>query len=832
MPQADPADTSTPSSPLSSDALYRRCDPESLGFRTTDEVPDSSAAVGQERLTAALHFGMGMQGSGYHIFAMGPRSTDKRELVEDFLVQASRQKVVPPDLCHVHNFDDPYRPCLLALPPGRGGALASAMNQLVSELEATLVGAFESEEYQSRRAAHQQRTQEEQSREFEELQERAGEKGLALLKTPAGFGFIPIGEDGDAMEEEEMKALSEERKKELERHSEDLQAELQALLRTLPARKRKIQAELRKLDREIATFATNELIEGVRNDFSDETQVLEFLDSVQGDIVSNVQAILQAAVQQDPSGGGSPLLQLDEEGGDAAGAGGDNPILQRYRVNLLVDHSETEGAPVVFEEHPTFKNLVGRIEHRSRMGALTTDFSLIRPGALHRANGGYLVLDARSLLMEPHAWEAIKRVLNTERLKIESLGQSYSMLSTVSLEPEPMDLDVKVVLVGERMIYYLLCAHDPDFGSLFKVQAEFEDDMVWDGDTDDGYARFLAGIVRRRSLRPFGRDAIARVIEEGARFAGDRERLSTRSREIEDLLQQSDYWAGEAGHHTVERADVEKAIEERIQRASRLRDRLQEQIIRETVLISTDGEAVGQVNGLSVLQPGSFSFGRPTRITARVGLGKGEIVDIEREVEMGGPIHSKGVLILKGFLTERFGRDRPLSLAASLVFEQSYGGVDGDSASAAELFALLSAIAEVPLQQSLAITGSVNQHGRIQAIGGVNEKIEGFFDICRERGLTGDQGVLIPDANVKHLMLRRDVVEAVEEGDFRVHAIRTVEEGLALFTGQPADEVLAQVDAALARMSERLKEHAGRDGQAPTPEGPASESGGERGNDR
>jgi lon-related putative ATP-dependent protease len=789
MAQQDPG-TAPP--PLDAAELYRVCDPAAFDFETTDELADGEPWVGQDRLISSIGFGMGMPGSGYNIFALGPRDTDKRELVEAFLERRTRGAPVPPDLCYVHNFDEPYRPRILPLPAGVGGDFCRAMDALVADLETSLVAAFESEEYQNRRTVVQESAQEEQGEDFERLQERAREMGLALIRTPVGFGFLPLKDDGEVMEEEDLEKLTDERRTELEERSGELQEELQALLRTMPARNRKIRGELMKLDREIATFAVKELVDAIRGRFHGEAPLLAFLDAVQADIVDNVQAILGAAGQRQGSGGGKGLqlaaLSMDEGDAEPGRAGGTNPLLSRYRVNLLVDHAETSGAPVVYEEHPTYKNLVGRIEHRSRMGALTTDFSLIRAGALHRANGGYLVLDARSVLLEPFAWEALKRVLHTGRLKIESLGQSYSPLSTVSLEPEPVPLDVKVVLLGERMIYYLLHAHDPDFPSLFQVEADFEDEMAWDGPGDLGYTRFLAGLVRSRGLRPFRRDAVARVMEEGARLAGDQQKLSTRTREIDDLLQQANHWAGEAGRHEVTAADVQQAIDQQVYRASRIRDRVREQILRDTVLVDTTGTAVGQVNGLSVMRPGRIAFGSPSRITARVALGDGEIVDIEREVEMGGPLHSKGVLILKGLLAERFARRKPLSLRASLVFEQSYGGVDGDSASVAEFVALLSALARVPLLQSRAVTGSVNQHGQVQAIGGVNEKVEGFFDLCRERGLTGDQGVLIPRANVKHLMLRSDVVEAVREGRFHVYPMDTVDQALELLSGVPAGE--------------------------------------------
>jgi lon-related putative ATP-dependent protease len=462
--------------------------------------------------------------------------------------------------------------------------------------------------------------------------------------------------------------------------------------------------------------------------------------------------------------------------------------LRRYQVNVLVDHSESEGAPVIYEDNPTYQNLVGRVEHMAQMGALLTDFSLIKAGTLHQANGGYLILDARKVLTQPYAWDGLKRVLQSGKIRIESVGQMLSLVSTISLEPEAIPLQVKVALFGEQLLYYMLWQLDPDFRELFKVAADFASDMDRSDDSQQLYARLIATLVRQDELRPFDRSAVARVIEHSARTVGDADKLSTQMRGLNDLLQEADYWAGQSKKEAVTAADVQRAIDAQIFRSDRMRERAQEAILRETLLIDTEGAQVGQVNGLSVISLGNFWFGRPSRITAQVRLGKGEVIDIEREVKLGGPLHSKGVLILSGFLGARYAGESPLSLSASLVFEQSYGGVDGDSASSAELYALLSAIAQVPIKQSLAVTGSVNQFGQVQAIGGVNAKIEGFFDICLARGLTGEQGVLIPAANVKHLMLRQDVVEAVEKGQFHVYSVETIDQGIDILTGVPAGE--------------------------------------------
>jgi lon-related putative ATP-dependent protease len=470
----------------------------------------------------------------------------------------------------------------------------------------------------------------------------------------------------------------------------------------------------------------------------------------------------------------------------ATGDAQQNPSLRRYRVNVLVDSTGATGAPVIYETNPSYLNLVGRVEQMAMMGALITDFMLIKPGALHRANGGYLLLDADKILTSPYAWEGLKRALQFHQIRIESPVQMMSLSSTVSLEPEPIALDVKVILLGERQVYYLLAQADPEFLELFKVAADFDDEFVRNDDIVRQYAHLIATIVKQEELLPFDRSAVCRVIEHAARLVEDRERVTAQTRFIVDLMQESDHWAQADGAKIVSAEHVQQALNAQVYRNDRIRQRMQEEVLRETILIDTSGALVGTINGLSVISMGTFDFGRPSRITATINMGKGDVLNIEREIEMSGPFHSKGVLILSSFLRSRYAQDQPLALDASLVFEQSYGGVDGDSASSTELYVLLSAIAQVPIKQSIAVTGSVNQHGQVQAIGGVNEKIEGFFDLCNARGLTGDQGVMIPASNVKHLMLRHDVVDAVAAGRFRIYPISTIDEGIEILTGLPA----------------------------------------------
>ncbi|HSJ57806.1 MAG TPA: ATP-binding protein [Anaerolineae bacterium] len=799
---------------LSVDQLYTHTDPDAFSFETTADLEDLDRVIGQPRAVEALQFGVGIQAVGYNVFAMGPTGAGKRELVREFFEREASSRPVPHDWCYVNNFDESHKPKALRLPPGMGVQFREDMKDLVESLSTALSAAFESEEYQARRQSIASEFQEVQSKAFEAVQEQAQERGVALLRTPAGLAFAPQ-RDGEVMSPEEIGALSQEERDRLEKEVEELQGELQKIVRQVPGWQSDIQERLKELTQEMAQFAVAGLIDKLRAKYAEYPVIVEHLDAVQQDVVEHAENLM-GGEQENPL----QALMAAQGGGGAAGREEESPLLRRYQVNVLVDHSNAEGAPVVYEDNPTYQNLVGRVEHRAQLGALLTDFLLIKPGALQKANGGYLILDARKVLTQPYAWEGLKRVLQSDEIKIESIGQMLSMISTVSLEPEAVPLDVKVALFGEPMIYYMLYYLDPDFADLFKVEVDFAERIDRNPENTDLYARMIAGMTKRENLRPFDRTGVARVIEHAARMLGDAEKLSIQRRDIADVLREADYWAGQAGHPTVGAKDVDRAIQAGIYRSDRVRENTQESIKRQIKLIDTRGERVGQVNGLSVLQLGDFSFGQPSRITARTWLGKGSVVDIEREVEMGGPIHSKGVLILQGFLGERYAEDTPLALSASLVFEQSYAGVEGDSASSAELYALLSAIAEVPIKQSLAVTGSVNQHGMIQPIGGVNQKIEGFFDVCQEQGLTGEQGVLIPVSNVQHLMLRDDVREAVGRGEFHIYPVTTVDEGIELLTGVPAGEpgpegkypegtINGQVEKRLTSLAEMSKKFSG-----------------------
>ena len=770
----------TPVKPLGVDQLYNRTDLTQLPFETTDELDKLTNTIGQPRAVEAVEFGMGIDQKGYNIYAMGPAGIGKRALLLEHFKHKAASEMVPPDWIYVYNFENPAKPNAIALPTGKGFQFFKDMDNFVEELKTNLSAALDSDEYRARRQSIEQEAQEQQEKAVEALQEKAQEEGFSLIRTPAGLVFAPIRE-GEVLSPEEFKELPEDERKQMEQNLENLQEELKGILEQVPRVQRLVRDRLKELNQEMTNFSVGGLINELKNRYSEHPEIVEYLDAVQKDIVENADDVLSS--DETPSPDGNIMAALMARAG-----GGSQISLKRYKVNLFVDNRDLEGAPVITEENPTYQNLIGRVEHTATMGALTTDFSLIRPGALHKANGGYLLLDIRKVLMQPYSWEALKRSLDAGEVVIESIGQYLSIISTVSLEPEPIPLDVKVALYGDRTIYYLLSQYEPDFPELFKVQADFEEQMNRDGDNQIQYARMIATMIKENNLKPFNRGAVARVIEHSSRMVEDKERLTTEVRELANLLREANYWARTRGGDVVSAEDVQKAIDMQIFRADRLRERIFETILRGTFLISTTGEEVGQVNGLSVIQLGGFMFGRPSRITARVSMGKGDVMDIEREVDLSGPIHSKGVLILSGFLRSRYAQEKPLSLSASLVFEQSYGGVDGDSASSAELYALLSAISKVPIKQNFAVTGSINQLGHVQAIGGVNEKIEGFFDICNSRGLTGDQGVLIPESNIKHLMLREDVRQAVEEGKFNIYPINHVDQGIELLTGVPAGE--------------------------------------------
>lgn len=758
--------------PLPTERLARRCDPGEFAFETTAELEIVDDLIGQERAARAVAFGIAIKRDGYNLFVMGPPGSGKHTLVCKHIARLAADAEHPSDWVYVNNFEQPQKPTAIGLPPGRGAALRRDMESLVEELRAAIPAVFDSDEYGAKVESIDAEFNERHEREFAALGEEATQQKISLLRTPVGFSFAPV-KDGEIMTPQEFAKLPESEQQRTQAVIAALQAKLEKLVRgVMRLRKERIE-RIRALNREMTLLAAGHVVDDLKERYREMPGVVEYLDAVQRDVLDNTDDFRKPAEM--PAAPGHVAQR-------------DTPSLRRYAVNVLVENGSPDGAPLVTEDHPTFQNVIGRIEHLAQLGTLVTDFSLIKPGALHRANGGYLLVDAMKILSQPFAWEGLKRALLRKEIRIESLGDIYGLGSTVTIEPEAIPLQTKVVLFGDRNIYYLLQDYDTDFGKLFRVAADFGDDFDRDAKNTAAFVNLLAAQAARDGLLPLDRGGVARAVDFASRYSGDGRKLTAQVRRIGDLLAEADHSARAEGRGVIAAGDIARADAAQRDRSDRMRERIQEEVLRGSILIDTDGAKVAQVNGLSVLALGDYMFGTPTRITATTRLGDGQLIDIQREVELGGAIHSKGVLILSAFLAARFSANRPHSLAASLVFEQTYGEVEGDSASLGELCALLSSLAGVPIRQSLAVTGSVNQLGEVQPIGAVNEKIEGFFEICRARGLTGAQGVLIPASNVDDLMLRDDVIAAARDAAFHVYPVRTVDEAIEVLTGVPAGD--------------------------------------------
>ncbi len=757
--------------PLRAEQLYRATDLSQLKFVTTAELEPIDGMVGQARALEAIRFGTQVGKAGFNLFVIGPNGARMQDAVKALLAEDARGKPSPSDWVYVNNFVDTERPIAIELPAGRARTFHDAMHKLIDDLKSALPAVFQSEDYQTRRGAIDESFQKKQGEAFSALRDKAAEKDIVLLRTPLGFALAPA-KDGQVVPPEEFTTWPEAKRREIRATIEALEKDLEHIIHQLPQWEKRRRDEVRQLNRDTAKYAVGQFIEDAKTAFNDLPRVVQHIETVRADLVENVAMF---------------IIKGEDDESETSDFRPGSPF-DRYEVNVLVTQDADKQAPIVEELHPVLANLIGRIEYVPVRGALVTNFRLIKAGSVHRANGGYLLLDARSVLLEPFSWAALKRMLRQGKIAIEDIGRFLGFTSTVSLEPDPIPLNVKVILFGDRLLYFLLAAFDPELAEHFKVLADFENDLARTPENEAVLARLLASLAQRDALSALDRDAVALVLEHAARLADHAGKLSLVVEQLREILIEADFCAREAKRSVISRADVDSALAARIRRSARLRDRTQEAILEKVALIDTVGAQVGQINGLSVSELGGFSFGRPNRITCQVRPGSGKVVDIEREVELGGPLHSKGVLILSGFLAGRYALDTPMSLFASLVFEQSYGGVEGDSASSAELYCLLSALADVPLRQDLAVTGSVNQHGEIQAIGGVNEKIEGFFDICAKRGLTGTQGVLIPQANVQHLMLRKDVIDACAAGQFAVYPIASIDEGVELLSGLAAGE--------------------------------------------
>ena len=705
-----------------------------------------------------------------NIYVLGPIGSNRHDLVENLVAEQAKARGAPPDWCYVNNFSNPERPQALRFPAGKGREFREDMRNLIGEMQLAIPAAFEGDDYRNQMRAIEEDTKSKVEEQWQSLNERAAEEDIGVLQTPTGYVLAPII-DGKVIGDKEFNKLPEEKRKEIEAAIERLSEDLQERVEMMPKLRKAHRERVKALNEEVTEHAVSVQLADLREKYKSMPPVAAYLDEVQENIIRNAEDFQQTETQT------LPFLSQDSE-----------QVYSQYEVNLVVDNADAEKAPVVYESNPSYPNIIGRIDHRAEMGTLVTDFRLVRSGALLQANGGFLILDTRRVLTRPFVWEALKQALFARKVRIESPGESLGFVSTTTLKPEPIPLDARIILIGERWLYYLLCHYDIEFSSLFKVAADLDDDVERSDANVEQYARLVLRQAAELETLPLGTTAVQRVIEERARKAEDNERLSMHMSSLDDLIEQADYWARQRGGSEIEAADIEKAVSERRRRFSRMQSRIIDAIKRDTLLIDTSGECVGQVNGLSVTDLGEYRYGHPVRITATTRVGTGDVVDIEREVELGGAIHSKGMMILSSALSARYAPDLPLSLRGSVVFEQSYGGVEGDSASVAELSALLSSLSRLPIRQNIAVTGSVNQLGRVQAVGGVNEKIEGFFDICRERGLDGSHGVIIPEDNVKHLMLREDVVDAVRRDEFRVFAVRHIDEAISLLTGERAGQ--------------------------------------------
>jgi lon-related putative ATP-dependent protease len=739
------------------------------------------------------------------VYVAGYPGTGRKTAVKNFVEAQAKTQPVPSDWCYVNNFGNQYEPKAIMLPAGKGKEFREDMKIFIENVKTALPKAFESDDYIARREATIRVLEGQRKQLIDELSGKAQREGFVIQTTPIGILLIPVL-DGKPLSEEEMLALPQKTKENINEKRERLETEFRTTMRQLIDMERKIHDALKKLNKEVALYALGNQMESLKVKYQAVPEATTYLKEVENDILDNLEKFIRRGEpeQQLPF----PMPWLKEE------------PYKKYEVNLIIDNSNITGAPVIVETNPTYHNLLGRTEKEAQFGALTTDFSMIRPGAIHRANGGYLIVPVEDLLRNPLSYDGLKRDIRDAKMSIEEPEERYGFLSVKTLKPQPIPLTAKVILIGTPYLYQLMFSLDPDFQELFKIKAEFDTTMPRTDEKVRQYAAFVCGLCDREGLKHLDGSGLAKLVEYSSRIIEDQYKLSTQFNSIADMIRESNYYAAQENSEFITGAHVKKAIEEKIYRSKLIQEKIQEMITRGFFLIDTVNQKVGQVNGLSVMGLGDFSFGTPSRVTASIGLGREGVIDIEREAKMGGPIHTKGVLILSGYLNDKYARDNPLSLSARLVFEQNYGGVEGDSASSTELYSILSALSGLPIKQNLAVTGSVNQKGEVQAIGGVNEKIEGFFELCKAKGLTGEQGVMIPDSNVQNLMLKEEVVDAVKAGKFNVYSVKTIDEGIEVLTGTNAGQRRADgtyeagtvnylVDKQLREMAEKLKEYPG-----------------------
>ncbi len=784
--------------------LRRECDANFMQCESTRDLVPLSEIIGQERAVRALNFGLGIKDHGFNMYVAGYPGTGRKTAVKNFVEAQAKVQPVPSDWCYVNNFANPYEPKAIKLPAGKGKEFRDDMKNFIENVvRNALPKAFESEDYAARREATIRGLENQRKQLIDELSAKAQREGFVIQTTPIGLLLIPVL-DGKPLSEEEMLALPQKMKDKLQEKREKLETEFRNTMRQLIDMERKIHEALKKLNKEVALYAIGNQVESLIEKYKDTPEVTTYLKDVQNDILDNLQQFIKRGESQQQLPFQMPWMKEEP--------------FKKYEVNVVIDNSDTKGAPVVVETNPTYPNLLGKTEKEAQFGALTTDFTMIRAGSIHKANGGYLIIPVEELLRNPFSYDGLKRDLRDGHLVIEEPEERYGFLSVKTLKPQPIPLTAKIILIGNPYIYQMLFGLDTDFKELFKVKAEFDTVMDRTDEKVKQYAAFVCMLCEKEHLKHLDGSGLAKLVEYSSRVAEDQYKLSTQFSYIADIIRESNYYASQENAEFINGNHVKKAIEEKIYRSKLIQEKIQEMIKRGFFLIDTVEERVGQVNGLSVMGLGDFAFGNPSRVTASIGLGREGVIDIEREAKMGGPIHTKGVLILSGYINDNYARDKPLSLSARLVFEQNYEGVEGDSASSTELYAILSALSGLPIKQNIAVTGSVNQKGEVQAIGGVNEKIEGFFEVCKLKVLTGQQGVMIPESNVQNLMLKEEVVDAVKAGQFNIYSVKTIGEGIEVLTGTKAGERRADgtfeegtvnylVDKQLREMAEKLKEY-------------------------
>ena len=785
--------------------LRRTCDPTFMQCESTQELIPSSEIIGQERAVRALKFGLGIKNHGFNMYVAGYPGTGRKTAVKNFVEAQSKTQPVPPDWCYVNNFANQYEPTAIQLPAGKGKQFKADMKGFIENVKNALPKAFESEDYAARRQTTIQGLESQRKRLIEELSSKAQAEGFVIQTTPVGLLLIPVL-DGKPLSDEEMLALPQKTKDRFNEKRERLETEFRNTMRQLIDMERQIHEALKKLNKEVALYAIGSQMESLSEKYRDTPEVTTYLKAVENDILDNLGQFARR-------GGGTgeeealpfqlPWMREDP--------------YKKYEVNVVIDNSEIKGAPVVVETNPTYPNLLGRTEKEAQFGALTTDFSMIRGGSIHKANGGYLIVPVEDLLRNPFSYDGLKKDLRESKIVIEEPEERYGFLSVKTLKPQPIPLSAKVIIIGDPSIYQMMFQLDPDFRALFKIKAEFDTVMDRTEDKVGKYAAWVCSLCVKEGLKHLDGTGVSKLVEYSSRVADDQFKLSTQFSIVADVIREANFYASEDNSEFITGEHVKRAIEEKVYRSKLIQEKIQEMIKRGFFLIDTVEQSVGQVNGLSVMGLGDFAFGNPSRVTASIGLGREGVIDIEREAKMGGPIHTKGVLILSGYLNDKYARDKQLALSARLVFEQNYEGVEGDSASSTELYSILSALSGLPIKQNIAVTGSVNQKGEVQAIGGVNEKIEGFFEVCKLKGLTGQQGVMIPESNVQNLMLKEEVVEAVKSDKFNIYSVKTIDEGIEFLTGTKAGQrqqngkfeegtVNFLVDKQLREMADKLKE--------------------------